>query len=45
MARRFAIDVPTVLSVLYAPLQPIVKRLRIPRRGSRRFAPSDINLH
>lgn len=44
MARRFAIDVPTVLSVLYAPLQPIVKRLRIPRRGSRRFDPSDINL-
>ena len=23
MARRFAIDVPTILSVLYAPLQPI----------------------
>lgn len=44
MARRFAIDVPTTLSVLYKPLQPIVKRLHIPRRGSRRFDPSDVNL-
>jgi glucose/arabinose dehydrogenase len=44
MARRLALDVPTILSVIYAPLQPIVKRLRIPRRSSRRFDPADINL-
>ena len=44
MLRRLRIDVPTLLSVLYAPLQPLVKRLHLVRRGSRRFEPADINL-
>lgn len=44
MLRRVRVDVPTLLSVLYAPLQPIVKRLHIVRRGSRRHAPADILL-
>ena len=41
---RFKLDVSTVLSVLYAPLQPIVSRLEFVRRGSRRFNPSHIRL-
>jgi glucose/arabinose dehydrogenase len=44
MLRRIPIDVPTILSVLYKPLQPITQRLSITRRGSRRYAPEDINL-
>ncbi len=44
MLRRLRIDVPTMLSVLYTPLQPIVKRLNFTRRGSRRYAPEDIRL-
>ena len=44
MLRRLRIDVPTLLSVLYTPLQPIVKRLNFTRRGSRRYAPEDIHL-
>lgn len=44
MLRRLRIDVPTLLSVLYAPLQPIVARLELVRRGERRFAPGDILL-
>jgi glucose/arabinose dehydrogenase len=44
MLRRLRIDVPTLLSVLYAPLQPIVKRLNFTRRGERRYAPEDIHL-
>jgi glucose/arabinose dehydrogenase len=44
MLRRLRVDVPSLLSVLYAPLQPLVRRLRIVRRGSRRYVPSDINL-
>jgi glucose/arabinose dehydrogenase len=44
MVRRIRLDVPTVLSVLYSPLQPIVKRLNFVRRGTRRYRPSDILL-
>ena len=44
MLRKIPIDVPTMLSVLYKPLQPIVKRLNFTRRGQRRYAPEDINL-
>lgn len=44
MLRRIPIDVPTMLSVLYKPLQPIVKRLNLTRRGPRSFDPEDINL-
>jgi glucose/arabinose dehydrogenase len=44
MLRRLRIDVPTLLSVLYAPLQPLVKRLHLVRRGPRRYAPDQINL-
>ncbi|MGH2417807.1 MAG: PQQ-dependent sugar dehydrogenase [Candidatus Limnocylindria bacterium] len=44
MLRRIRLDVPTLLSVLYTPLQPIVKRLHLDRRGTRRFVPADINL-
>jgi len=44
MLRKIPIDVPTILSVLYKPLQPITKRLNFTRRGSRRYAPEDINL-
>jgi len=44
MLRRIPIDVPTILSVLYKPLGPITQRLRITRRGSRRYEPADINL-
>jgi glucose/arabinose dehydrogenase len=42
MLRRIRLDVPTVLSVLYAPLQPVVERIRIVRRGRRRFNPADV---
>jgi glucose/arabinose dehydrogenase len=44
MPRLPQVDVPTLLSVVYAPLQPIVKRINIRRRGSRRHAPEDIGL-
>lgn len=44
MIKKPSIDVPTLLSVLYAPLQPITKRLNFVRRGSRRYAPEDIRL-
>lgn len=44
MFRRLRVDVPTLLSVLYAPLQPIVRRLHVERRGSRRYNPEDILL-
>lgn len=44
MLRRIRLDVPTLLSVLYAPLQPLVRRIRIVRRGSRRHEPEDILL-
>ena len=44
MLRKIPIDVPTILSVLYKPLQPITQRLNITRRGSRGYRPEDINL-
>jgi glucose/arabinose dehydrogenase len=44
MFRRLRLDVPTLMSVLYSPLQPIVRRLHITRRGSRRYDPDDILL-
>jgi glucose/arabinose dehydrogenase len=44
MLRRLRIDVPTLLSVLYAPLQPLVQRIRLVRRGARRYEPHDILL-
>lgn len=44
MLPRLRLDVPTILSVLYAPLQPIVQRIRIVRRGTRRHSPDDILL-
>lgn len=44
MFRRLRLDVPTLLSVLYAPLQPVVRRLNFVRRGSRRHTASDILL-
>jgi glucose/arabinose dehydrogenase len=44
MLRRIPIDVPTLLSILYKPLQPITARLHITRRGPRRYQPADINL-
>jgi len=44
MLRRLPIDVPTLLSILYAPLQPLVQRVRFVRRGTRRFSPEDVLL-
>ena len=44
MLRRLRIDVPTALSMLYAPVQPLVRLLHIARRGTRRFAPGDVLL-
>ena len=44
MLDRLRLDVPTMLSVLYAPLQPLVQRIRYVRRGSRRHDPDDILL-
>lgn len=44
MLGRLKLDVPTLLSVLYAPLQPIVQRIRFVRRGTRRYRPDDILL-
>ncbi len=44
MLARLRLDVPTLLSVLYAPLQPLVQRIRFVRRGSRRHDPGDILL-
>ena len=44
MLRRLRVDVPTLLSVLYAPLQPLVQRINFVRRGTRRYEPTDILL-
>ena len=44
MLRRIRVDLPTVLAFIYAPLQPLVKRLHISRRGTRRYEPNDILL-
>jgi glucose/arabinose dehydrogenase len=44
MLRRIRLDVPGLLSVIYAPLQPIVKRLHLTRRGSPRHRPEDIQV-
>lgn len=44
MLRRIRLDVPTVLSVIYAPLQPLVRRIRIVRRGTRGHNAGDILL-
>ncbi|MGH2381274.1 MAG: hypothetical protein ACRDG7_08645 [Candidatus Limnocylindria bacterium] len=44
MLRRIRLDVPSLLSMLYAPLQPLVKRLHVTRRGTRRYAPADVLL-
>ena len=44
MLDRLRLDVPTLLSVVYAPLQPLVQRIRFVRRGSRRHEPADILL-
>ena len=44
MLRRLPLDVPTLLSVLYAPLQPLVRRITFVRRGTRRYQPADILL-
>lgn len=44
MLDRLRLDIPTLLSVIYAPLQPIVQRVRLVRRGSRRADPADILL-
>jgi glucose/arabinose dehydrogenase len=44
MLRRLRLDVPSLLALLYAPLQPLVRRLHIVRRGERRYDPRDIRL-
>jgi glucose/arabinose dehydrogenase len=44
MLRRIPIDVPSLLASVYAPLQPIVQRIRIIRRGRRAHDPRDILL-
>lgn len=44
MLDRLRLDVPTMLSVLYAPLRPLVQRIRYVRRGSRRHDADDILL-
>lgn len=44
MLRRLRVDIPTLLSVLYAPLQPLVQRINWVRRGTRQYSPSDILL-
>ena len=44
MPGRFSVDVPSLLSTLYAPLQPIIKRLHLVRRGDRRYEPRDVLL-
>ena len=44
MLDRLRLDVPTLLAVLYAPLQPLVQRIRFVRRGSRRHDAGDILL-
>jgi hypothetical protein len=41
MLRRLRLDVPSLLALLYAPLQPLVRRLHIVRRGERRYDPRD----
>jgi glucose/arabinose dehydrogenase len=37
-----ALDLPTLLAAAYAPLLPLLKRIRIVRRTSRRYEPRDI---
>lgn len=44
MLGRLRVDIPSVLAVLYAPLQPLVRRVRFVRRGTRRFTPDDVLL-
>jgi glucose/arabinose dehydrogenase len=44
MLSRLRLDVPTLLSVIYAPLQPLVQRIRLVRRGSRRHDQHDLLL-
>jgi glucose/arabinose dehydrogenase len=38
------LDVPSLLSYIYQPLQPLVRRLHLTRRGPRRYEPRDILL-
>jgi len=44
MLRRVRLDVPSLLSMLYVTLQPIVSRLNFVRRGTRRYSPADVLL-
>ena len=44
MLRKLRVDLPSVLAMVYAPLQPLVQRLHVVRRGSRRYDPDDILL-
>ncbi len=44
MLRRLRVDVPTLLSMLYAPLQPLVRRINWVRRGTRRYSPDDVSV-
>ena len=44
MLRRIPIDVPGLLSAIYVPLQPIVKRINIVRHGARRHETADIHV-
>jgi hypothetical protein len=42
--RSIPIDVPSLLARIYVPLQPLVRRIRLVRRGRRSYEPRDILL-
>ena len=42
--RSIAIDVPSLLAKIYVPLQPLVRRAKLIRRGRRSYEPRDILL-
>lgn len=41
---RFSLDVPSTLAYIYKPLLPVLQRIKIVRRGERRYEPSDISV-
>ena len=41
---RLSLDVPSTLAYLYKPLLPVLQRIKIVRRGERRYEPRDINV-
>ena len=41
---RLRLDIPSTLAYLYKPLLPVLQRIKLVRRGERRFDPADISV-